>query len=201
MAVTSLYRPCQIMSAYVGWCWPTTMSAIKMTTDSDRHCLLVYLGFNLCHVERYEYNGWTDVSNWLIADDCVYFVCSCTRSTRLEDVLRGFVWHDFVHVQWWEQLQTLHALFQCDTSEPLIGHQGWWLRQEEPCLPSADCWHGSVSYPDQVLGVTFPFCPVVIFLSIQFVWVGALLQATSRVPRWWIGEWPPDMVASCDIYK
>jgi len=29
----------------------------------------------------------------------------------------------------------------------------------------------------------------------------ALLQATSRVPRWWIGERPPDMVASCDIYK
>ena len=30
---------------------------------------------------------------------------------------------------------------------------------------------------------------------------GALLQATSRVPRCWIGERPPDMVASCDIYK
>jgi len=28
--------------------------------------------------------------------------------------------------------------------------------------------------------------------------VGALLQATSRVPRWWIGERPPDIVASCD---
>ena len=27
------------------------------------------------------------------------------------------------------------------------------------------------------------------------------LQATSRVPRWWIGERPPDMAASCDIYK
>jgi len=31
--------------------------------------------------------------------------------------------------------------------------------------------------------------------------VGAFLQATSRVPRWWIGERPPDMAASCDIYK
>jgi len=30
---------------------------------------------------------------------------------------------------------------------------------------------------------------------------GAFLQATSRVPRWWIGERPPDMAASCDIYK
>jgi len=29
----------------------------------------------------------------------------------------------------------------------------------------------------------------------------AFLQATSRVPRWWIGERPPDMAASCDIYK
>jgi len=32
-------------------------------------------------------------------------------------------------------------------------------------------------------------------------YVGAFLQATSRVPRWWIGERPPDMAASCDIYK
>jgi len=31
--------------------------------------------------------------------------------------------------------------------------------------------------------------------------LGAFLQATSRVPRWWIGERPPDMAASCDIYK
>ena len=31
--------------------------------------------------------------------------------------------------------------------------------------------------------------------------LGALLQATSRIPKWWIGERPPDMVASCDIYK
>ena len=31
--------------------------------------------------------------------------------------------------------------------------------------------------------------------------VGAFLQATSRVLRWWIGERPPDMAASCDIYK
>ena len=30
---------------------------------------------------------------------------------------------------------------------------------------------------------------------------GAFLQATSRVLRWWIGERPPDMAASCDIYK
>jgi len=34
-----------------------------------------------------------------------------------------------------------------------------------------------------------------------FCRVGAFLQATSRVPRWWIGERPPDMAASCDIYK
>jgi len=33
------------------------------------------------------------------------------------------------------------------------------------------------------------------------VLVGAFLQATSRVPRSWIGERPPDMAASCDIYK
>jgi len=33
------------------------------------------------------------------------------------------------------------------------------------------------------------------------VLTGAFLQATSRVPRWWIGERPPDMAASCDIYK
>jgi len=44
---------------------------------------------------------------------------------------------------------------------------------------------------------------VILFYS---VWglsagVGAFLQATSRVPRWWIWERPPDMAASCDIYK
>jgi len=38
-------------------------------------------------------------------------------------------------------------------------------------------------------------------LSNSLVLVGAFLQATSRVPRWWIGERPPDMAASCDIYK
>jgi len=38
-------------------------------------------------------------------------------------------------------------------------------------------------------------------ISMQLHKVGAFLQATSRVPRWWIGERPPDMAASCDIYK
>ena len=38
-------------------------------------------------------------------------------------------------------------------------------------------------------------------ITIGSMSVGALLQATSRVPRWWIGERPPDMAASCDIYK
>jgi len=42
------------------------------------------------------------------------------------------------------------------------------------------------------------FCVVVFFVQ---CFVGAFLQATSRVPRWWIGERPPDMAASCDIYK
>ena len=36
---------------------------------------------------------------------------------------------------------------------------------------------------------------------VEALGVGAFLQATSRVPRWWIGERPPDMAASCDIYK
>jgi len=43
------------------------------------------------------------------------------------------------------------------------------------------------------------------FIYVYLRWglsaVGAFLQATSRVPRWWIGERPPDMAASCDIYK
>jgi len=37
--------------------------------------------------------------------------------------------------------------------------------------------------------------------TMVYFYVGAFLQATSRVPRWWIGERPPDMAASCDIYK
>ena len=37
--------------------------------------------------------------------------------------------------------------------------------------------------------------------SAKLEFVGAFLQATSRVPRWWIGERPPDMAASCDVYK
>jgi len=44
-----------------------------------------------------------------------------------------------------------------------------------------------------------PFCRLRWGLSAGYV--GAFLQATSRVPRWWIGERPPDMAASCDIYK
>jgi len=39
------------------------------------------------------------------------------------------------------------------------------------------------------------------YLQVSNIDVGAFLQATSRVPRWWIGERPPDMAASCDIYK
>jgi len=42
--------------------------------------------------------------------------------------------------------------------------------------------------------------------AVKMEWIimlqyGAFLQATSRVPRWRIGERPPDMAASCDIYK
>ena len=33
------------------------------------------------------------------------------------------------------------------------------------------------------------------------VHVGAELQATNRVPRWRIGELPPDMEVSCKISK
>ena len=40
-----------------------------------------------------------------------------------------------------------------------------------------------------------------IYSSLLIPDFGAFLQATSRVPRWWIGERPPDMAASCDIYK
>jgi len=50
----------------------------------------------------------------------------------------------------------------------------------------------------QVLNLYLLKCRV---LSFGAFLVGAFLQATSRVPRWWIGERPPDMAASCDIYK
>jgi len=39
------------------------------------------------------------------------------------------------------------------------------------------------------------------YFNLMLIIIGAFLQATSRVPRWWIGERPPDMAASCDIYK
>jgi len=56
------------------------------------------------------------------------------------------------------------------------------------------------------LTVTIQLGAVLMFISIFSIsvgafLVGAFLQATSRVPRWWIGERPPDMAASCDIYK
>jgi len=42
---------------------------------------------------------------------------------------------------------------------------------------------------------------IFVFVHLVLSFLGAFLQATSRVPRWWIGERPPDMAASCDIYK
>jgi len=81
---------------------------------------------------------------------CMCVVCSCTGSTRLEDVLCCSVWHDTIHVQRWEQLQALDTLLQCYSSPPLHRHQGWGLCQEEPRVPPADCRHGPVSHSDQV---------------------------------------------------
>ena len=51
------------------------------------------------------------------------------------------------------------------------------------------------------LGQTRPLQVTYLHMGIFCYLVGAFLQATSRVPRWWIGERPPDMAASCDIYK
>jgi len=54
-------------------------------------------------------------------------------------------------------------------------------------------------------GVHLPFVDQIrdigVYHDCRLKYVGAFLQATSRVPRWWIGERPPDMAASCDIYK
>ena len=50
-----------------------------------------------------------------------------------------------------------------------------------------------------------PATSTIMYQVVEFLWclwcVRALLQATSRVPRCWIWERTPDMVASCDIYK
>ena len=85
------------------------------------------------------------------------------------------------------------------TVEPIkvpFGHGLGWAKEPRIRLERG--------YPEgkvQFWGLLWPIVknreyPVLVSVS-----VGAFLQATSRVPRWWIGERPPDMAASCDIYK